>query len=120
MSEHDPYQPPEYKTGDPEFPDAPPGWTRELAMELASREDLALTDDHWDVIRAIQDYLGRRDPGNFKARELLDALEEKFHHKGGKKYLYLLLPGGPVAQGFRLAGLQSPPGSVDPGFGSVQ
>ncbi|MGB5339763.1 MAG: sulfite reductase, partial [Gammaproteobacteria bacterium] len=36
------------------------------------------------------------------------------------KYLYTLLPGGPVAQGCRLAGLEPPAGSQDAGFGSVQ
>jgi tRNA 2-thiouridine synthesizing protein E len=36
------------------------------------------------------------------------------------KFLYKLLPGGPVSQGCRLAGLEPPAGSTDPGFGSVQ
>jgi tRNA 2-thiouridine synthesizing protein E len=35
------------------------------------------------------------------------------------KYLYTLLPGGPIAQGCRLAGLKPPAGAVDQGFGSV-
>jgi tRNA 2-thiouridine synthesizing protein E len=52
-------------------------------------------------------------------RELQDALEEKFHHKGGMKYLFTLFPGGPVAQGCRLAGLKAPAGATDRGFGSV-
>ena len=53
-------------------------------------------------------------------RELHDALDEHFHAKGGMKFLYTVLPGGPVAQGCRLAGLTPPAGSVDPSFGSVQ
>jgi hypothetical protein len=47
------------------------------------------------------------------------ALDERFHHKGGMRYLYQLLPGGPVAQECRLAGLKAPAGAVDKGFGSV-
>ncbi len=117
----DAYLPPEHtEPGDSEFPNAPPGWSRESALSVAREEDLEITDDHWDIIRAIQDYLARQDARDVKVRELLDALEEKFYHKGGKKYLYQLLPAGPVAQGFRLAGLKSPPGSIDHGFGSVQ
>ena len=117
----DVYQPPEYDEAvNPDFPEAPPGWTPDAARSIAAAEGLELNDDHWDVIRAIHHYLVRRDSSDVNIRELLDALEEKFHHKGGKKFLYLLLPAGPVAQGFRLAGLKSPPGSVDHGFGSVQ
>ena len=52
-------------------------------------------------------------------RELHDALDEKFHHKGGIKYLYNLFPGGPIAQGWRLGGLQHPAGALDKGFGSA-
>jgi len=47
-------------------------------------------------------------------------LNEKFHTRGGLKFLYTLFPGGPVAQGCRLAGISAPPGSTDQGFGSVQ
>ena len=52
-------------------------------------------------------------------RELHDALDEKFHLSGGMKYVYSLFPGGPIAQGCKLAGLQPPAGSIDKGFGSV-
>lgn len=102
------------------FPDAPPGWSQESAITQAEQEDITLTDEHWDVIRSIQSYTARREGRQINTRELLDALEEKYHHLGGKKYLYRLLPGGPIAQGCRLAGIQAPPGSTDYGFGSVQ
>lgn len=102
-----------------DFPAAPDGWTPELAREIAERHGLELNEDHWTVIRAVQDYSARND-GNIRVRELLDALDEKFHSKGGLKYLYLLLPGGPIAQGCTLAGLHRPAGAVDKGFGSVQ
>ena len=52
-------------------------------------------------------------------REIHDALEEKFHYKGGLKYLYDLFPGGPVAQGCKIAGLHIPAGATDKGFGSA-
>src|SRR5574341_927751 len=47
------------------------------------------------------------------------ALDEKFHRQGGIRRLYLLFPGGPVAQGCPLAGLKAPAGATDRGFGSV-
>lgn len=106
--------------GDPKFPNAPEGWTQDAAMGRAEEEGVELTDDHWVALRALQEYFSRRADENINVRELHDALDEKFHSKGGIKYLYELFPGGPVAQGCRLAGLRAPAGSQDPGFGSVQ
>jgi TusE/DsrC/DsvC family sulfur relay protein len=103
---------------DPEFPDAPDGWTREQAVAAAQADAVTLSDDHWDMIRALQDYFARHERPNVRA--LHDALEEAFYGRGGLKYLYGIFPGGPVAQGCRFAGLQAPSGAVDKSFGSVQ
>ncbi|MGD9000697.1 MAG: TusE/DsrC/DsvC family sulfur relay protein [Granulosicoccaceae bacterium] len=104
---------------EPEFPHAPRGWKKHDAISVAETEDLTLSDDHWEVLRALQEYYARHHNGNINARELHDALDEKFHNNGGIKYLYKLLPGGPVAQGCRLAGLHAPAGASDEGMGSV-
>lgn len=104
---------------DPEFPYAPDGWTRDAAVIRAGKDGLTPSDDLWEVLRALQEYFAKNEY-HVNVRELHDALDEKFHHKGGIKFLYKLLPGGPVAQGCRLAGLDPPPGSTDPSFGSVQ
>jgi tRNA 2-thiouridine synthesizing protein E len=104
---------------DPSFPHAPEGWTRERALEAARQERLELGEEHWAVVRALQEYFARHEPTAINLRELHDALDEKFHRRGGIRHLYLLLPGGPVAQGCRLAGLRAPAGAVDRGFGSV-
>lgn len=104
---------------DEHFPHAPSDWTREAAEKLAQTEGLALQEDHWEVVRGLQEFYDRHDEGTVKLSELHDALEEKFHYKGGVKYLYTLLPGGPIAQGCRLAGLKPPGGAVDKSFGSV-
>jgi tRNA 2-thiouridine synthesizing protein E len=103
----------------PGFPHAPPGWTRELALDAARRETLELSAEHWETIRALQEYHARHVATTVNARELHDALEERFHRQGGLKYLYQLFPGGPVAQGCRLAGLKAPAHAGDKGFGSV-
>lgn len=105
---------------DPQFPNAPLGWSRHEAQQQAKTEGLTLTEVHWRVIRALQDYFHRhRDDPVIHVRELHDALDEAFHSEGGIKRLYELFPGGPIAQGCRLAGLPAPPGAVDRGFGSV-
>lgn len=103
----------------PKFRHAPVEWTPEGARRLAAEEGLTLQEDHWEVMRSLQEYYARHDAGAVNLREIKDALEEKFHHKGGLKYLHTLFPSGPVAQGCRLAGLKAPAGAIDLGFGSV-
>jgi TusE/DsrC/DsvC family sulfur relay protein len=102
---------------DPSFPHAPEGWDTNSAERIAKEEGIDLGNDHWAVIRSLQEYFDKVEVAH--ARELHDALDEKFHAQGGIKYLYEILPGGPVAQGCRLAGLEPPAGAVDKSFGSV-
>ena len=104
---------------DPGFPHAPVDWTFAAAVETARQEGLEPGADHWDAVRALQEYFSRHEDIPVNLRELHDALDEKFHRKGGIRQLYLLFPGGPVAQGCRIAGLKVPAGAVDKGFGSV-
>jgi tRNA 2-thiouridine synthesizing protein E len=101
------------------FRHAPEDWTPETALAVAGDEKLTLSDDHWETLRALQEYFARHEDEPIRRRALHDALEEKFHHKGGMKYLYTLFPGGPVAQGCRLAGLKPPAGATDLSYGSV-
>ena len=101
------------------FPHAPEGWTSAFALEAARAENLELGDEHWDALRALQEYFARHESASINLRELHDALDEKFHRRGGIKLLYRLFPGGPIAQGCRIAGLKAPAGAVDKGFGSV-
>jgi tRNA 2-thiouridine synthesizing protein E len=105
---------------DPEFPAAPGEWTRREAETAARGDGLMLTAEHWEALRALQDYFAKHatDPA-VNMRELHDALEERFHARGGLKRLYQLFPGGPLAQGCRLAGLKPPFLATDRGFGSV-
>lgn len=105
--------------GDSRFPHAPAGWTRDSALSTAQAEGLTLGNDHWETVRALQSYFARHEQTTVNLRELHDALDEKFHTQGGRKYLFQLFPGGPVAQGCRIAGLKAPAGASDRGFGSV-
>jgi len=104
---------------DPLFPHAPDGWTPARAVESAQREGLELGENHWEALRALQEYYARHAATAVNLRELHDALGEKFNRQGGIRHLYLLFPGGPVAQGCRIAGLKAPAGAADKGFGSV-
>lgn len=105
---------------DPDFPHAPPGWSRIGAMRIARDERIGLTEAHWEAVRALQGYYARHDDGSpINLRDLHDALDEHFHAQGGLRFLYTLFPAGPIAQSCRLAGLKAPFIATDPGFGSV-
>ena len=78
----------------------PENWTDEIARNIALSEDIQLSDDHLNVLHALQEYYSRHEIKQINVRELHDALDEKFHHNGGMKYVYSLFLGGPMAQGF--------------------
>lgn len=103
----------------PDFPHAPLDWSRNEAEAWAATEALPLTEEHWQVVRALQAMYARPDATAMSMRELHDALDESFHAEGGIRHLYELFPKGPLAQGCQLAGLQPPAGTQDQGFGSA-
>ncbi len=86
---------------------------------FATSEGLMLNFDHIETIHAIEEFYIHHDSDNINLRTLTDALDEKFHHKGGLMYLYTLFPDGPITQGCEIAGLTPPRGSIDKGFGSA-
>jgi tRNA 2-thiouridine synthesizing protein E len=100
-----------------EFRDAPEEWSPDRARQFAASADLKLTEDHWEVIRVLQGCY--KDEASPRIRLLRDALDARFASKGGMKYLFEILPGGPIAQGCGLAGLKPPGGAKDVSFGSV-
>ncbi len=102
---------------DVRFGNAPVGWTMHDARKVAKEDGLELTDDHWEVIRTIQSVYA--EDQSMPIRMVHDALEAHFAKRGGGRYLYTILPGGPVVQGCRLAGLEPPKGSTDSSMGTV-
>ncbi len=99
------------------FPNAPSNWDIDDTKIIAIEMGITLTDQHLELIRALQEYYTKAESPHL--RQIKDALDEKFHHCGGMKYLYQILPGGPVAQGCRLSGLNVPAGAIDKSFGSA-
>lgn len=105
---------------DPDFPYAPPGWDEEVAARIAIEQDLVLDGGHWEVIQFLQQYCGLRGEDEKDLRHMSGALDEEFRTQGGRRYLYQLFPRGPINQGCRIAGLEPPPGAIDPSFGSAR
>jgi tRNA 2-thiouridine synthesizing protein E len=92
----------------PRFRHAPADWTPAVAEHIAREENLALVEDHWELVRSLQEFFARHDEGEVRLRDLHDALDERFHHKGGIEYLYTLCPGGPIAPGQPLGEVEGP------------
>lgn len=93
-------------------------WSEDIARKTAGGLGIMLTPEHWKVINFLRDHYRLHGPARH-ARYLLDPLAERFAEKGGRKYLYLLFPGGVVTQASKIAGLPAPPDSVDPSFGTA-
>ncbi|MBL1274574.1 MAG: TusE/DsrC/DsvC family sulfur relay protein [Ectothiorhodospiraceae bacterium] len=103
-----------------DFPNAPLGWTLQEAKHVAAQQGLILSKDHLKAVRAIQEYFSLHQDKRQQVRGIHDALNESFHQQGGIKFLYKLFPGGPVAQGYLIAGVEPPAGAANNSFGSVQ
>lgn len=87
-------------------------WTPELADEMASADDILLTDAHWEVINFLQEYYDNYEIAP-AIRILTKQIGKRFGaEKGNSKYLYELFPRGPAKQACRYAGLPKPTGCV--------
>ena len=100
------------------FPFAPIDWSLDIAVGLAEKEGVNLTEEHVKMLLDLQEYFHNHED-RINLRELHDALDEEFHIDGGIKHLYELFPGGPIAQGCRIAGLEVPAYAQDANFGTV-
>lgn len=81
-------------------------WSEEFARALAKQEGLALTSEHWEVIRFLRDHF-REHGVQAQVRVMIRHFSAKWGpERGSNHYLHDLFPrGGPQKQGNRLAGL---------------
>lgn len=81
-------------------------WTKELAQELASQEDIGeLTERHWEVINYIRDEFDK----NGDAPSIRKLTKES---GVSTKELYQLFPKGPAKKAAKVAGLPKPKGCI--------
>ena len=87
-------------------------WSKELAVSIAAKEKLELTENHWEVINYLRQSFA--DGGIAPNVRLMQKAMAKEYgpEKGNSKYLYELFPYGPAKQGCRIAGLPKPTGCV--------
>lgn len=86
-------------------------WSEDFARALARHENLALTDEHWQLINYLRGYYAEHGV-QAQVRAMIrhfDAVWGPEH--GNNRYLHDLFPrGGPQKQGNRLAGLMKTKG----------
>jgi tRNA 2-thiouridine synthesizing protein E len=92
-------------TGDEGYLVDPSDWSEEVAVELARREGIVLTEEHWAVIRFVREYYEQHHiiPD---ARFVIKFLAET---RGAERNdLFKLFPYGYVKQTCKIAGMRKP------------
>ena len=86
----------------------PADWDDDIARLLASREDIALGDAHWAVIRFMRDYYDEHLVAA-DARFVIKFVAEKLG-KGdqARVFLFQLFPYGHAQQVCKIAGMRKP------------
>lgn len=83
-------------------------WSEALAIELAARDNIQLTDAHWQLIRFVRDY--HADYGIAPGMRLLvRAVRQRLGPElASSRYLYRLFPDSPARQLSCYGGLPIP------------
>jgi len=84
----------------------PADWTEAIAQELARREGIAMSEDHWRVIHFMRDYYAKRQIAA-DARFAIKHLAEVYG-PAARKRLFELFPYGYVKQACKIAGMRRP------------
>ena len=83
-------------------------WNQDVALAIAEKENLQLTEAHWEVIHFVRDFY-KEYKTSPAIRMLVKAMAQKLgEDKGNSRYLQRLFPDGPAKQATKLAGLPKP------------
>lgn len=87
----------------------PADWNEDAAKQLATLNNIQLSDEHWEIILFIRRYYQQyRHLPN--ARVFTKAIAKELGDtKGNSRYLHKLFPDGPLKYACKLAGLPKPP-----------
>lgn len=83
-------------------------WNEALALTIAQKEGIELTEAHWEIVRFVREFYQeyKTSPA---IRMLVKSLGQKFgEEKGNSRYLQRLFPDGPAKQATKIAGLPKP------------
>ncbi|MGR3808856.1 TusE/DsrC/DsvC family sulfur relay protein [Pasteurella testudinis] len=83
-------------------------WNEVVALALAEKDQLELSEAHWEVIHFVRDFYQEYQTSP-AIRMLVKAMADKLGaDKGNSRYLQRLFPDGPAKQATKLAGLPKP------------
>jgi len=83
-------------------------WNREVAHQIALRENLTLNAEHWEIVELLREYYREFDSSP-AMRALVKYCALKLGpEKGRSIYLMGLFPGSPAKLGSKIAGLPKP------------
>lgn len=83
----------------------PQDWSEEVALELARRENVELTEEHWEVLRFMRAYLEEHRIAP-DVRHVTKHLSNT--HGAGRNRVFELFPYGYVQQACKIAGMIKP------------
>lgn len=83
-------------------------WSRELAVHIASLENITMTDNHWEVVNFVRNFYLEYKTSPAIRLLVKSMAKELGADKGNSIYLYKLFPKGPAKQATRIAGLPKP------------
>ncbi|MEX5412686.1 sulfurtransferase TusE [Atlantibacter hermannii] len=83
-------------------------WSEGLAEVIAEQEGIALTPEHWEVVRFVRAFYLEFNTSP-AIRMLVKAIAKAYgEEKGNSRYLFRLFPKGPAKQATKIAGLPKP------------
>ena len=86
----------------------PADWSEAVALEIAKKENIELTDDVWEVVRFVREHfeVNQCIPEH---RKLLQELRKRHGKaKATRKYVYDMFPYGYGQQACKIAGMRVP------------
>jgi tRNA 2-thiouridine synthesizing protein E len=86
----------------------PAQWNEQVAEELARRERIVLSGEHWAVIRFMREYYERCQIAPDARHVMKHLAEVKGATSAGRNDLFVLFPYGYVKQACKLAGMRRP------------
>jgi tRNA 2-thiouridine synthesizing protein E len=86
----------------------PNDWNDDVAREFAPRENIQLTEDHWDAIRYMRDFYSEHQIAP-DARHVIKHLAKRLG-PDSRNALFELFPYGYVKQACKIAGMKRPRG----------